>query len=471
VGTVVVVPWLVRSYSITGTLPGLNVLVNLVTSALSQLGVQGASEIGISAGVSVPVANVPIPSGASPASDSPSGHSLLAFVRMPWLLTFDINQLNYTTLSISPIGVAPLLVLPLALLGPRTRAMAVLAVTTVLSYVAWWVTPLQVVRHLLPTLALVAVLAGVGVASAVTGAASGPRRPLAVAARTGLIVGLIAGLLLYLPEKKVGISPDRLTGRETAAEYVAREIPGAGILAATSDTLPPDTRVGYVADQEPAAIYTDVRLIRLGSLRSSATTPAEVLATLDRLGIDYVIWNRALTKPEAWRSTLLSTRFLREHSRVLAGIDNAYLFEILPVVGLIWGEQHPRNLLDDPGFDTLMNDGSPWTTAGRVKARDGRVSMREDSSVAQQVSVTAGTPYLLSAMAACADATERAELRLRWFDADGAIIGTPAEQVFLGTAGSEQFLWRRAPERAASASVELASRGCAFDEAALYALS
>ena len=168
---------------------------------------------------------------------------------MPWLLTFDINQLRYTTLTISPIGIAPLLLLPLALLGPRTRATALLAVTAVVSYVGWWVTPLQVVRHLLPTLAVVAVLVGVGVASAVTGAAAGPRRPLVVAAGAGLLVGLFAGLLLFLPEKKVGISLDRLTGRETAAEYVAREIPSAAILAATNDTLPPDTLVGYVGDR------------------------------------------------------------------------------------------------------------------------------------------------------------------------------------------------------------------------------
>ena len=69
VGTVVVVPWLVRSYSITGTLPGLDMVVDLVTSSLSKLGVQGVPGIDTSAGVSAPVASVPIPVGASPASD------------------------------------------------------------------------------------------------------------------------------------------------------------------------------------------------------------------------------------------------------------------------------------------------------------------------------------------------------------------------------------------------------------------
>jgi hypothetical protein len=343
-------------------------------------------------------------------------------------------------------------------------------VTAVLSYVAWWITPLQVVRHLLPTLAIVVVIAGVGVAAAVTRSASGVRRPLAAAARAGVLVALVGGLLFFLPDNEVGISLDRLTGRETAAEYVAREIPGAAIFAATNTVLPPDTRVAYVADQEPSALYTDVRLIRLGTVRSSETTPAEELAMLDQLDLDYIIWNRALTEPEAWRSTLLSTQFLREHSRILAGDGNAYLFEILPDGGLTWGAKDPRNLLDDPGLDNVMKDGGPWTTVGRVKARDGRVSMRDESAIAQRVPVSPGRPYLLSATATCADPSERAELRLRWFDGDGVIIGIAVEPVLLGTEGSEQFLWRRAPDQASSVSVELASRGCEFDEAALYAM-
>ena len=82
-----------------------------------------------------------------------------------------------------------------------------------------------------------------------------------------------------------------------------------------------------------------------------------------------------------------------------------------------------------------------------------------------------GTPYLLSATATCTDPAASAELRLRWFDDDGATINIAAESVIPGIEWSEQFLWRRAPERATSVSVELASRGCAFEGAALYALT
>ena len=42
------------------------------------------------------------------------------------------------------------------------------------------------------------------------------------------------------------------------------------------------------------------------------TTPEAVLASLQRLGIDYFIWHRLESRPQDWRSTLLSTPFLRD---------------------------------------------------------------------------------------------------------------------------------------------------------------
>ena len=474
-GTVVAVPWLARSYGITGTLPGLDTLLGLLASVVSPLGVQVGPEIGTPGDVSAPADPLAGAAATSPPRDAQPGHSLPDLVQSPWRLTFDVERYTYRTLDISPVGIAPLLLLPMVLLGPRTRTMALLAVTAALSYVGWWITPLQVVRHLLPTLAIVSVLAGVGVASAVAGLAAGLRRPLVVAARAGVIVGLVAGLMLFLPEKRVGISIDRITGRETAAEYVDREIPGAAMLAATDQLLPANTPVGYVGAGEYAEIYTEVRLIPLPgniiSPRSSATAPAEVLASLDRLGIDYVIWGRGRTKPEEWRSPLLSAELLRDHSRILAGDDNAYLFELLPAGGLTWGVEQPRNLLDDPGFTTIEREGGPWTTVGTVKTKGGLVSMQAESSVAQRVPVSGGNPYLLTAAAKCTGPSDRAELRLRWLDDDGVTIGTVAELVIPGTKGSEQFLWRLAPARATSVSVELASRSCAFEEATLYQLS
>ena len=185
-------------------------------------------------------------------------------------------------------------------------------------------------------------------------------------------------------------------------------------------------------------------------------------------------WTGTFSPPSLvvfWQSTLLSTAFLREHTRVLAGEDDGYLFEVLPDDGKSWGEQQLRNLLADPEFDDIKRSGGTWTTVGKVTARHSLVSMRDESSISQVVPVSGGSPYLLSAASTCSRHTDRAELRLRWLDGDGNTIGTAAESVVPGTDGSDQFLWRRAPDQAVSVSAELASEKCVFDEAALYQLS
>src|SRR5262249_55585855 len=83
----------------------------------------------------------------------------------PWRLTFHADQLTLPVIGAGEIGVILLLLLPLVLFAPRTRATALLAVTVLLSAAAWWFTPLQLMRHLLPTLAIVCALAGAGLAS------------------------------------------------------------------------------------------------------------------------------------------------------------------------------------------------------------------------------------------------------------------------------------------------------------------
>lgn len=461
-GTVVVVPWLVRTYSITGTLPGLGSMVDSVLNTLPGMGV------------------LVEPVSAAAAADAPRGaapgHAPLDLLRLPWRLAFHEDRYPYKTLTASPVGITLLLLLPVALLGPRTRATALLAVTAVVSYVAWWASPLQVARHLLPTLAIASALAGAGVAGAVAPAASRQRRVLAAAAPLGVLVGLVAAPVLFLPERLVGISIDRVLGRETAAAYVDREIPSAAVLAAATAELPPDTVVGYVGPGEGVRLYTEARLVTLDAeigARADAqrATPGDVLETLHRRGIDYFIWDRAGTNPESWRSPLLSTDFLRDHTRIVAGAEDGYLFEVRPGGGN-WVKQNLSNLLDDPGLAKAGKDNGPWTTEGKVKARrGGGARLVAEDSVAQQVPVSAGSPYLLVAAGSCAARTDRTELGLRWFDERDVELSVVAESVFLGVDPSEQFLWRRAPDGAASVSAELTMpRGsrCEVGEVALY---
>jgi hypothetical protein len=436
-GTLVVVPWLIRSYQLIWISPAL-----------------------------------PAPlQGTAPAREF--------FVTMPWLWPFHAGPSRYLVIQNAEHGIALLLLLPLALLAPRTRAVTLLALTAVITYLGWWFT-LQNPRHLLPTLAIAAALAGIGVASTIAAGASGPRAALATAARIGVVVGILVVPVFYFPNQTTRLPIDVITGRESAEAYIERVIPTAKVLAAASAALPADTPVGYIGLSEGAQLYTEVRLWPLGTFSDDdqnfldnqlGTTPEAIFAKLDRLGLNYFIWDRLATRPEDWRSTLLSTAFLRDHARILAGDDDAYLFEVLPDDGKSWGQERLDNMLDAPSFDTLKKDFEPWTAVGKVKASGGVISMGSGSSLAQRVPVSAGSPYLLISSAKCADANSRAELTLRWFDDRGVELGVATEAVIPGVEWSEQFIWRRAPERSASVSAELASRRCTFDEASLYALS
>jgi hypothetical protein len=398
-------------------------------------------------------------------------------LRGPWLLTFHADQFGVPSIDVGPIGFALLLLLPLAFLGPRPRSVVFLAVSVLVAFVGWWFTPLQVSRHLLPALALAAVLCGIGVANVFPAPdrASLPRRLLAAAAPAGVIVGLIASYVFFVPAERARLAVDVVTGRQSAADYVAQEIPLAAILAAASAQLPPDTVVGYT-NTAGAAIYTEARLSPLDSrtLPALGATPEEVLASLERRGIDYLIWDRTRLDPAGSGGTLLSTPFLREHSRILAGDEDGYLFAMLPEGGLSWGEERLTNLLDDPGLERLGRTNGAWATSGRINDRRGTLSLSSESSLAQRVAVSGDQPYVLSVAGHCANAKHRLVLELRWFDAQGAELRLDQDIVIPGSAPSEQFQWRRAPGEATAVSAEIlvpeASK-CEIENVELYRLS
>jgi hypothetical protein len=225
------------------------------------------------------------------------------------------------------------------------------------------------------------------------------------------------------------------------------------------------------------SIYTESRLMNFigwtpfgvkNDLDWLGTSSETVIATLDRLGIRYFIWDRNVPRTELIRSTILSTDFLRAHTRILEAARGVYFFEVLPDASESWGASS-QNLLKDPGLDTVGNDG-PWRTDRRAKARKGVITMTKHSStLKQEVPASAGSPYLLLAEGRCADPERKAALMLRWLDANGAEVGTEKEWVIPGIEWSEQFLWRNAPDRATAVSVEVTeAKGCEFDEIALY---
>jgi 4-amino-4-deoxy-L-arabinose transferase-like glycosyltransferase len=469
-GTLVVLPWLLRGFILNGTLsPKVNVVVGNITAILNR--------------GSVTTQQVATPTVANPLQvyDPQAfalGHSPLDLLQIPWIFTFHGHEHRFLVIGRGEIGVLLLLLLPMLLLAPRSRALALVAVTCLLSYVAWAFSPFQIIRHLLPTFALTAALAGAGVAGVLERRRTSPQRMLVGATQGGVLLGLLAAPVFFLFGVLTQIPVDYLLGRESAEAYVERVVPASAALAAASK-LPPDTLVGYFGNQYGGAqLYTEARLIFIEpnrTLASLGATLEEVLASLNRLGVHYFIWDRTGTRPEDWRVTLLSNAFLQAHTRILAGDRNAYLFAVLPEADRRSRETSGGNLLADSELKTLRKGAEAWQATGKVKSKGDVMFLRQgSSSLKQRIAITGGSSYSMVVTAACEDPRFAVELTLRWFDSRGTELGAASELVIPGIEPSEQFIWRQAPMDAAYVSAELSSpkmgAQCRFDTAELYKL-
>ena len=347
-GGLVVVPWLLRSYDVTGIVPGPGLLVDhAVGTATTDLATFGL------------------------------GRSPLDLVSIPWHLTFHGEVFHQE--GAGDIGIVLLLLLPFVLLVPRTRAIAFLIVTVLVSFLGWAFTA-QLTRYMVPILALAAALAGIGVVNALSATPFRTPRLLALIVPAGVIAGLAATPLLLLPKWTAQVPIDLITGKQTSAEFVEETVMAAAALQTATTLLPPDTRVGYFATWEGAQLYTEARLIypessgltregMLVDLSLLGTTPEAVLASLQRLDIDYFIWNRLESHPQDWHSTLLSTPFLREHTRILAGDRSGYLFELLPQGGAGWASRR-RTCWPIPDWRASAGTvpGAWWAKCTRARA-------------------------------------------------------------------------------------------------------
>ena len=137
-GGLVFLPWIVRNYAMSAT--GSGVVQSVLVGQGSLVG------------------------QASNPDDYGTGRSLLSLLRIPWDLAF--NGARFSEAGAGDIGLLLLLLLPLVIFAPRTRAIAFLAVTVVISFLAWALIT-QATRHGLSVLALAAALSGIGVASAI----------------------------------------------------------------------------------------------------------------------------------------------------------------------------------------------------------------------------------------------------------------------------------------------------------------
>lgn len=467
-GLLVILPWLARGYVLTGSITGAGFLLTLLDRVVPGL----SASLQSSSPPRAPYLLDTASQGAAVAylDQRGLGHAPIDMLRAPWTLTFHGDQFRFPLLGRGEIGISLLMLLPLALLGPRNRATAFLAITAFVSYAIWFLTPHQIARHLLPTLAIASALAGIGVASAIASATTRPQRVLSFVARAGLIAGCLAVPLLVLPNQRATLPVGYLLDQQSADEFLGQNVPSADVLLVSSTLLPPDTPLAYIGGiWEGPQIYSEARLIYLAP-EHLGTAADEILANLDQLGISNVIWNRNDAFPADWRSPLLSSGFLENHARILAGDDNAYLFEVLAEPAHRWGSGMPGNLVVDPEFATVRNDASPWSINDRASVDNGVLTLKRRAAISQRVPVSGGTPYLLTASGACVDPGDQIDLSLEWQSADGTVLDSSVERVLPGAEHGSQFIWRRAPEDADAVTITVAVTGsasCRFDEIGL----
>jgi hypothetical protein len=390
-------------------------------------------------------------------------------------LTFTSERFAFPVVGKGEVGVAPLLLIPIVGFAGLRRSTAFLALVALLFYVAWWLTPYQISRHLLPTLAIVAALGGSGVA-ALADHQHGPwwQRALSFATRGALLLSIAVTPIFFISGTRTQMPIALLTGAQSRETYIRNSITAADPLLASSNMLAQDTPVAFLGGMWDAPqIYTEARLVFLNG-NDAGDTPEAVLSTLEQAGVRYIIWNRGTSSTRDSSSTVRSTPFLRQYTRILAGDDDAYLFEVLPAGDTTWGQATVTNLLDDSNLQNVKSKKGPWAIDGKSVVATGVVALSRKATLTQEVPVMAGNAYLLEAPIRCLDASGRGILAFRWLDTEGEIIDTASEEVLPGQEDTDQFLWRRAPEGAARVQAEFSMAGpsrCEFSGAALYDLN
>lgn len=468
-GNLVIVPWLIRGLILNGTLPG----ISYAQSLLARVSPDLANAIARTTPTPPPFI---LDSAAQETTQTylasrGLGHSPIDLLQSPWAMTFHADQLQFPIIGRGEVGIALLMLLPLALLGPRTRGTALLAIGAIVAFLIWFSTPYQIVRHLLPTLGLLSALAGIGVAAVIARAAKAPTRILAAVSRVGLVAALVIVPFLLLPSARASLPTDYVLGRESSRAYLARVVPSALVLQASSELLPSDTPVAYIGGVwEGPQIYTEARLVYIVPALLGASAE-EILGNLDLLDLRYLIWNRQDSTDQDWRAPALSSPFLENHARILAGADDAYLLEIVPEGVAPWGSQSPGDLLLDPEFKSIRKGNGPWIATERAAVNDGQVTLRRRASLSQEAEVQGGESYVLTAFGSCADPGDQVTLGLQWLGSDGSPIASHSERVLPGQEPNDQFIWRTAPDAAARVVVSVGAIGsatCDFSRIALH---
>lgn len=415
VTTLTALPWLGRSYLVTGQVPGLTVATQSLTRAAGEA-----------------------PTAMADLTKFGFERTLPHLLRVPFDVTLRSGHYEWAQTPAGPfgglvgyllLGLVPLLIVS----WPRLRTLAMLA-GALTAFVLWFLTA-QYLRYGLPVLALLCPLGGV--AYAATRRRLGASGALA-AVNPSLLVLLFATVSIPLEMPTLG--RQFALGLEDEATYLERYLECCGSYAVLELLAQEPRPARVLAFQDPARLYSSIQMGYSADV-VAARDEEELLALLSARGYTHISVDRRMLRKN-WDMVLaLDDRFLRRNTALVGGGDHNYLYRILPPErrgdGASWGQGDEA--LANGGFEADAR-GLPegWTAVGRPRydtvgaaAWHGRgaVSLAPGQALRTQVAVRPGARYVLALGARSMDGYGRAKALIHWRNAADEVVGGTFEYV------------------------------------------
>jgi hypothetical protein len=458
-------PWLVRSYVLTGAVPGLE----YGTASLTR----GDGEH---------------PAELADLTDFGFGRSFMHLLAAPFTTTFlsysfGGNQLYAPTLG-GHIGYLLLALVPLLLLLRPRRTTLALGAGALVASVLWFYTA-QYLRYGLPIFGFVCPLAGAAFARI---RATGCQRTAIRAMHALVIVIALAGVgaRMQMPDIAHRFAFGRQSRDAFLTEYLSLESSGSFPVITLLNAEPAATRV--LADFDGARLYTPVRISNPSTTvdgLSFVGTDQAVLARLAQGGYSHILLDRRrwVVAGSDWdRVTAVNEDFLRRNTILLGGGEYSYLYRLLPPDQrggkISW--TRGAELLPNGGFET-PGDKAPagWTALGQPKqdgsgrfshTGQGAVLLTGQAELAATVAVTPNTTYLFADATRSVQEYGMTNIRIEWHDPSGKVISVTEEHMPASPQVYHTFsMLATAPGNAATATIHVqAVRGDVwFDDLSL----
>jgi hypothetical protein len=432
-GGLLILGWLWRSFEITGTVPGLDLLVSGVAGTEREIG-RDLGTYGV-------------------------GRSPVALLTLPWSMTFDGEAFGQS--GAGAFGVLLLMALPTWLFLPRNRATALVLITLAFGGLVWAFTA-QYYRYALPLLAVAAAASGAGIAGMRGwwrdhGSVVGPTLVSLL-----LIVALVLTPLMWLSLRRNQMPLEFLSGEMTREQFISGFMRGYDVLGAYPEIAGVDAPAIWVGGAQPE-IYTSV-LLYPERPEELGRTPAQVKASIAELGADFLIWDRHSSSGRDWASRLTSTSFLRSNARPLMVADQVYLFAL---GGRSGGWDRGDEMLPELG---VIGPRFGWIPKPGVTTEDGLPNIPAGSNIKAVVDVEPDQAYVVQIRGTCEGVGDLTAMAL-WKNDENHVAGRDREQFVLDRDGRGLVIFR-SPTDAASVTIHLSpqSGACVLSNASMRSI-